>query len=559
VVVQVRKLLVKIDQLQQQQQQEQVQQQQQQDAAADRHSAATERYRDNLLEALINILTTIAVFTRNSEIDAAWRELARPTAAMLEHILHVRLVQQTADWSSESVANLWQAVVNLLWSDKDVFGPLLMVAAEETAAAAGVTEDAEPAAAEAAAGQLPVAAAAVSAPQVFSLCISSAKVLTQHAADPYAAMDSRDNRLGCTAALVLEHVQQAATAVLTNSVPAVAVGKGQQRNSISLAAGLPWAVLLLRCVQLGLKWLQLAIGKLMAAAAGDGGRMQRQQQSWDDVANQELLHDTVEFLGQLQDALHVLGLVFSSWCAAATATPAAAGQQPAAAAAVLPLLQKSQQQLQQELLPAVQQVMQLLEVGNSSRQGEQRTIRDMVQARGMLSRWHFSIMRPSFETNTAGSDPEHPQTHALQADLARGSFQVHARLICCCCCQLPTTAPPAALQAAAPAAAAAGTAAAAAAALMLHAPQQLHTSCQIPTPVHAARPATVLAILVSDAAAPDVLHHPTAAATLMLPSPALPVPAAAAAAAAASSSLFAACSSHFQPQLHTPQQQHCPR
>ncbi|WIA39754.1 hypothetical protein OEZ86_005812 [Tetradesmus obliquus] len=128
----VRKLMVKLDQQQQQEEEEEQQQQEQTDG----RSTADEQHLDNLLRVLVQILDSAVVFDRDEQIDEAWRQLARPTASMLEHLMHVKLVQLESGSASESVGILWEAAAHLLGSKEDEFGPLLMMAAEEAAAAA---------------------------------------------------------------------------------------------------------------------------------------------------------------------------------------------------------------------------------------------------------------------------------------------------------------------------------------------------------------------------------------------------------------------------------------
>uniref|UniRef100_A0A383VZ32 Uncharacterized protein n=1 Tax=Tetradesmus obliquus TaxID=3088 RepID=A0A383VZ32_TETOB len=385
----VRKMMVKLDQQQQQQQQQ----------------AADEEHLDRLLEALIQILHFSAVISSNMQSDDAWRQLARPMAAMLEHLLHVRLVHQKADLGAESIANLWSAAGSLLWGGAALYGPLLLVAAEETssAAAAAAAGAIEPAQLAAAADPLPGTSASAAATasssaavccalQLFSLCVTA-----------------------------LKEVQLTAAAMLTGAPPAAELSGGQHRSVSSAAAGVPWAVLLLRCVQLGMDWLQRTSHRLLAAAAGSSsataGRMQQQQQqAWGSTVHQGLIYKAVVSLGQLYNGLDVLELVFGSWCT--TAAGAAAAGEPAA---MLPLLQQCQQQLQTELLPAVQQVVGLWELRNSSRHRgqQQQSIRDVVRSCGMLSRTHSSLMKQSFKYFSTGNwsytenAEDAPKTHVL--------------------------------------------------------------------------------------------------------------------------------------------------
>jgi hypothetical protein len=222
------------------------------------------------------------------------------------------------------------------------------------------------------------------------------------------------------------------------SAPSEAL-KEPQRSWRSLSVGLPWAVLLLRCVQLGLVWLQKAMAQLLPGGQSNSGSSSdaadAQQQAWGDDA-QELLGNAVASLGQLEDGLYVLGLVLGRWCAAPAATAAAAAAAAAAeglpnaerpaAAVLLPLLRKQQRQLQQELLPAVQQVVQLWQAGLQKDSGEEQRVSVAAAMRscGILSRWHFSAQRQTFESfrqiaepDEAESDDETDSVSSSEADV----------------------------------------------------------------------------------------------------------------------------------------------
>jgi hypothetical protein len=424
--LQVRKLMVKLEQQQQQE---------------DSDSSDSDDCTNRLLKSVIQVLSTTAVYQRNEHINTAWQELARPTAAVFEHFMHVQLLQHGARMTDLTVSTLWHTFRSFLWSNSDNYGPLLMVAVDETteeaaatlagtAAAAPAASEAEASASTAAAAAAacrsdltatgappptspPAAAALLSAPQLFSLCISAVKLLRQQVHDPYAAMDCQEDRLQFTAASILEYVQQAAAAMITGTAPSEAL-IGQERSFRSWAAGLPWAVLLLRCVQLGLQWLQQAVVQLLSEVQSSSGSSpdaeQQQQQAWGDAEQQELLGNAVASLGQLEDRLYVLGLVLGKWCAlpaAAAADGASSAEQPAAAV-LLPLLQKQQLQLQQQLLPAVQQVLQLWEAGvcRDSDEGRLESIADATRSRGILSRWHFSTQRLTYDLFSKAGDPE---------------------------------------------------------------------------------------------------------------------------------------------------------
>jgi hypothetical protein len=406
------------------------QQQQQADQGSD-----DQQHLDQLLTTLLNVLGATAVSTRSAQMDAAWRDVARPTAATLEHTMHVRLVQQQhdADVADGDSVSFWQSFMGMLWSDKNAFGPLLMVSVDEAAAAAAAAA-AEPADVS---GAVDTAAASQpTAPQLFSLCISAVKVLSRRAESPYVAMEDHETSMACTAQFVLEHVQQTADAMLTHSIPSEPLEDGEQRSFCSVAAGAPWAVLLLRCVQLGASWLQLVTPSLLQGLQGSSSSSssstsgqpqqglswpqrvmarlapvaaQQQQQSEAHNELQEMLGDAAKSVRQMADGLYVLKLALARWCAAAAPAEAAAahpaaGGEPAAAGVLLPLLQQHHQQLQQELLPAAEEVLQLWEAdnasSNSSSQGEdqEESITEMMQSLGVLSAWNFSLKRDNYES-----------------------------------------------------------------------------------------------------------------------------------------------------------------
>jgi hypothetical protein len=324
--------------------------------------------------------------------------------------MHVRLLQQKHDAAAAdggSVSSTWQSFLGMLWSDTHTFGPLLMVAVEEEAAAATA------AAAEQADVVRAVDTAAASqptAPQLFSLCISAVKVLSQRVESPFAAIDPEDHQslIAGTAVLVLGYIQQTAAAVLTHSIPSEALSDGKQRSVCSFAAGVPWAVLLLRCVQLGASWLQLVTPGLLQAVQSSSsssssslGQLHQHSEAHSEV--QEMLGDAANSVRQMADALYVLKLALASWCAEGPA----GGQQPAAAAGVLlPLLQQHQQQLQLELLPALEQVLRLWEAGNanssssssSSSAGDKKSITELMQSLGVLSGWNFGFRRDNYSS-----------------------------------------------------------------------------------------------------------------------------------------------------------------
>jgi hypothetical protein len=197
-------------------------------------------------------------------------------------------------------------------------GPLLRAAlpaaVSANQAAAGAAGDSASAAAEAAetATESIVPADAATMASLFSMCISAVKLLSEQTRDrsPYAAMGNDGQ---CPAA-VLEHIQQSASIIIRNSAFA---GRGQpQGSNVEAAAAelavLPWAVLMLRCVQLGLAWAQDASASLLSSISGRGSSLAaavaegnaEARRLFDDMAHQ--LTQQLKSLSQLEDGLQVL-------------------------------------------------------------------------------------------------------------------------------------------------------------------------------------------------------------------------------------------------------------
>jgi hypothetical protein len=161
---------------------------------------------------------------------------------------------------------------------------------------------------------------------------------------PFVPFDA--GRQHTTPAQVNEHIQMAAVAMLAASIPTNHSATAGQRSSVP-AAGVPWTVLLLRCTQLNLEWLQQALLQTADIQADRGSsstasssRAPQQQQQVRDSAPQELVSNVAKSLGQLLNALQIINQMLCSWFAGGQ--PIAEHQPPAA---VLPLLQQCQQQL----------------------------------------------------------------------------------------------------------------------------------------------------------------------------------------------------------------------
>uniref|UniRef100_A0A383WJ02 Uncharacterized protein n=1 Tax=Tetradesmus obliquus TaxID=3088 RepID=A0A383WJ02_TETOB len=165
---------------------------------------------------------------------------------------------------------------------------LAAAAAEDTpaAAAAGAAAAAANAEAEAAALLAAVAAAAEDTSAaaadaarlqaLFSMCISAVKLLREQTRgrSPYAPAAAGQQ----SPAAVLEQIQQAAAAILqshTGSSTAVCPNDGMQMQPGTTHGGanagdvllLPWAVLVLRCVQLSTGWMQQTAAGLKASSS----------------------------------------------------------------------------------------------------------------------------------------------------------------------------------------------------------------------------------------------------------------------------------------------------
>jgi hypothetical protein len=278
----VRKILnLKEDSLQQQQQQ------QQHDSMAHEagsSSSSNDRWTARLYVMLTHLIGDTSLLSSTEAVQAAWRELARPTAAMLEHLMHVQLgLTAGADalLTQPQHAETWQVVTSMLLVSiddcVDEMGPLLRAALPAVPAHLAATEaaaDSAGVAAEAAeiAMQSIVSAGAATMAALFSMCISAVKLLAQQTRDcnPYAATVNR----GQAPAGVLELIQQSAAIMMCSSACAgVSQPEGSSEADAVELVVLPWAVLMLRCVQLGLAWAQDAAASLLSSNSGRGSSL----------------------------------------------------------------------------------------------------------------------------------------------------------------------------------------------------------------------------------------------------------------------------------------------
>jgi hypothetical protein len=174
---QVRKLMLMVEGQQQAQEQQ-------------AHQDKRERHCRYLVEALLRILDKLSWFDEYEGASDAWLGLARPTVAVLEHVMHRHMAQQAqeageaASWRQVS-ATFWQTFSRMLWINPYAWGngPLLAVASAEAAAAASGGSKSAGAAVmavaagwdDAAAHELPAAAPAqqLVSSQLFSLCIGA--------------------------------------------------------------------------------------------------------------------------------------------------------------------------------------------------------------------------------------------------------------------------------------------------------------------------------------------------------------------------------------------------
>jgi hypothetical protein len=358
---QVRKLMTVIDDSQQQQQQLR----HQAGSSSSSSSSSDDRCTSLLLHyvLLIQILgSTIHHSTSQDStesVQAAWRELAKPTAATLEHMMQVQLsspseadTQLVLSFGYPQQAVAWHVVTTMLWLPADGRGVKKMGALLRAALPAAVPSDQD--ATEAAAGAAEAAETAVWSYQsadaatmasLFSMCISAVKLLTQLTRDfsPYAAMQNEAQY----PAGVLEHIQQSAAMIIRSSAFA---GASQPDGTSEAAAAelvLHWAMLMLCCLQLGLTRAQDAAARALSSISGRGA-------STAAAAAECTLKQMVPAFGslcQLEDSLQDLCWAFSRWVSEPAS--AAGGHQQPAATVALPQLQQCQQQLQHELLPAV--------------------------------------------------------------------------------------------------------------------------------------------------------------------------------------------------------------
>jgi hypothetical protein len=284
------------------------------------------------LAGFVQMIAGVAVLPNSEGVQAEWRQLARPTASLLEHAMHI-LAQQTPDDVEYAIlrTGMWQVVNVMLCSElvpAAAAGPLLTAASAEVA--------------EQQLGGGPVAAPI--AQQVVSMCVSAVKLLAfqTEGVSPLLGDELLGDELPCPKMKALERITDAASRMLRNTP--------QQASTdmllLLLDVKLPWAVLLLRCLQLHLLWLQRAALQLPAAhssaAAVDSSRAQRQQQLAQEgsttvkaaQAQSTLMVTAAVSLSQVYLGLRVLCRHFQSWCTASN--DAAAAQ---SAFAELPLLQ----------------------------------------------------------------------------------------------------------------------------------------------------------------------------------------------------------------------------
>jgi hypothetical protein len=323
--------------------------QQQQSSKADIESTQ-HKFSSVWLAAFVQLIGLVAFLSSSEGVRAEWRQLARPTASLLEHAMHV-LAQHTPDDAECYVlkTGMWRVVSSMLLDEGAVVpsGPLLMAALAERA-------EQQPAARPIA---VPVAQ------QLFSMCVSALKLLAQQTEDASPLPGAKLPHGWMT---TLERIQHTAMRMLRTDV------------LLLLDVKVPWAVLLLRCQQLALKWLQQAAMQLPTAqlspSVGASSLLQQQQQQGQEgstpMRRKQLAHHThatlvltaAASLSQVHAGLRMLWRCFRSWCDAtenaATAAQSAFAQRP---------LLLSWYQLQEELLPAVQQVtLQLWHAGSAA-------------------------------------------------------------------------------------------------------------------------------------------------------------------------------------------------
>jgi hypothetical protein len=353
-----------------QQQQQQQQQQRAHSGSSSKHEASA----NSLLQNLTNILACIGIADRGTDaMQAAWRGVARPTAGLLKHMMHVQLLQPAENAAQLSADRdqrppVWQTVTGMLWySDEGAvqeIGPLLRAVlptqqpAEELAAAAAAEDAAAPAAAVP--GDAGADAAAARLKALFSMCISAVKLLRQQmrARSPYAP--TAPGFLSPAAAL--EQIQQAAVVIIQHHSSVSSGGMQAQDGAaygscVEAALLLPWAMLVLRCVQLSTVWAQQAAAGLQPSSSSSrasASSAAADEDSWagKSVGIKQQLGNALKCLQQVQDGLQVVSRAFCGWCALPSLGQAVSADGSDAEQPAVVVLQ-----LQQELLPAVQSVL----------------------------------------------------------------------------------------------------------------------------------------------------------------------------------------------------------
>jgi hypothetical protein len=201
------------------------------------------------------------------------------------------------------------------------------------------------------------------------MCVSALKLMAQQTEDTCPLLGAELPRGVLT---TLERIQHASMRMLRTAPQHAGTDA-----LLLLDVKLPWAVLLLRCLQLALAWLQQAVEQLPTAQSTASGvansKPQQQEQDGQEgstpVRQKQLAahtHGTLVLsaavsLTQVYTGLRMLWRCFSSWCAASDGAAAAQS-----AIARTPLL-LCFGQLHHELLPAVQQVtLQLWYAGSTA-------------------------------------------------------------------------------------------------------------------------------------------------------------------------------------------------
>jgi hypothetical protein len=160
-----------------------------------------------MLQDLLTTLQSIGIAHDISDaMLAAWHEVARPTAALLEHIMHMQLL-----YPERAIDNfkteVWGVVSSMLWANEDdvlyAWGPLLQAALPGEALVAAAAAAADDAAQAAEAGLKAAEAAAAAAADLdaarlsalFSMCISAIKLLRRQtqSCSPYIPKAASSN------------------------------------------------------------------------------------------------------------------------------------------------------------------------------------------------------------------------------------------------------------------------------------------------------------------------------------------------------------------------------